>query len=501
MAIRSHIDNRFSDESRLIWLDIDSFVGARGISAGTTGQFTGLRFRRSGPAMPAGEEKPLTKSKHGRTLFWLYCAHILQCLSTTIREQAAPDMVFRLFNNDMVSSAKFLGNYDSFSGLIAFLVSPSFGGLSDQIGRKPFLLLWPVASTILSGVVASKPSKALMFIQMGVLGALVNAFETSVRCVIPDMVDGDERAIANANIGACQGAAFFLGSYLTGALSGIDPRLSMATAAGFSGLSGLLLAAGVPETMQKEKRTNFEISKANPFGFTALLRPNSEYNKPTGGAIRRLTCVFALQKTVWPGLNEQIKVYTKGQLNWQPANFARYMTLVGVGHLVGNKLTGPTLRLFGHRLHTHVANVLFAGMFAAIGSAHWGWGTNQIHAGQTLAWVAVPHAVSETAISMQADVAGNNPDGTAKIGQGKLQGDVGNLIALIKVFVPMLYGQAMAWGARNNIPGAAIFTASGWWLISSAMFLMVRKSDVDPALIKAKMAKNNAAAATAAAAK
>ena len=105
-------------------------------------------------------------------------------------------------------------------------------------------------------------------------------------------------------------------------------------------------------------------------------------------------------------------------------------------------------------MHTHVANLLFAGMFAAIGTSHMGFGTAQIHAGQTLAWVAVPHAVTETAISMQADAAGTKPDGTAKIGQGKLQGDIGNLIALIKVFVPMIYGQAMAWGARNNMPGA-----------------------------------------------
>ena len=126
-------------------------------------------LKEEGPAS-AVTLTPAEKKRSSRTLFFLYCAHILQCLSTTIREQAAPDMVFRLFNNDMVSSAKFLGNYDSFSGLIAFLVSPSFGGLSDQIGRKPFLLLWPVASTVLSGVVAAKPTKILMFIQMGECG-------------------------------------------------------------------------------------------------------------------------------------------------------------------------------------------------------------------------------------------------------------------------------------------------------------------------------------------
>ena len=44
-------------------------------------------------------------------------------------------------------------------------------------------------------------------------------------------------------------------------------------------------------------------------------------------------------------------------------------------------------------------------------------------------------------LRVQADAAGTKEDGSAKIGQGKLQGDIGNLIALIKVFVPMIYGQ------------------------------------------------------------
>lgn len=95
------------------------------------------------------------------------------------------------------------------------------------------------------------------------------------------------------------------------------------------------------------QRVPFQLKKANPFGFMDLLRAGSEYNVKTGGAIRRLTSVFALQKTVWPGLNEQIQVYTKGQLDWQPNNFARYMTMVGVGHLISNSMTGPGMAFFG----------------------------------------------------------------------------------------------------------------------------------------------------------
>ena len=66
----------------------------------------------------------------------------------------------------------------------------------------------------------------------------------------------------------------------------------------------------------------------------------------------------------------------------------------------------------------------------------------------------------------------------AGLGQGKLQGDIGNFIALIKIFVPMVYGRAMAWGSANNVPGAAIYTASIWWLASSLLFCLVRPSDI-----------------------
>ena len=61
---------------------------------------------------------------------------------------------------------------------------------------------------------------------------------------------------------------------------------AQAAAAIASALSGALLAVGVPETIKE--RSQFDVSKANPFGFTALLRGDSEYNKPTNGAIRRL---------------------------------------------------------------------------------------------------------------------------------------------------------------------------------------------------------------------
>lgn len=264
-----------------------------------------LRGKSPQPGLRRGDG--LTGAHSQATLRKLYVAHVLQCLSTTMREQAAPGMVYRLFGNDMVKSAAFLGSYDSLSGAVAFLVSPSFGSLSDCIGRKPFLLLWPAAATILSGAVAWQPHKLLLFAQMSLLGALVNAFETSVRSVIPDLVTGDTRAIANANIGACQGAAFFIGSSITGVLSALDPRLSMLGAAVTSTAAGLALLT-VPETLHGA-RTPFRLRSANPLGFLDLIRSGSEYNVKSKGAIRRLACVFTLQKTVWPGLNEQIHVY------------------------------------------------------------------------------------------------------------------------------------------------------------------------------------------------
>lgn len=233
------------------------------------------RAMESGRAASADKSEWPAGQQHGQAVLRrLYAAHVLQCLSTTLREQAAPGLVYSLFQNDMVKSAAFLGSYDSCSGLIAFMVSPSFGSLSDWLGRKPFLLLWPVASTLLSGLVAWQPVRWLLFLQMATLGALVNAFETNVRSVIPDVVSGDARAVANANIGACQGAAFFIGSGVTGVLSGVDPRLSMLAAAVSSTLAGMVLAT-VPETLRGERKP-FKLQSSNPLGFLDLLRGSSD---------------------------------------------------------------------------------------------------------------------------------------------------------------------------------------------------------------------------------
>lgn len=69
-----------------------------------TRALSAIELNMGQPATEGSSSQAATK----KTLRWLYAAHVLQCLSTTMREQAAPALVFRLFttNNvvDMVAS-------------------------------------------------------------------------------------------------------------------------------------------------------------------------------------------------------------------------------------------------------------------------------------------------------------------------------------------------------------------------------------------------------------
>ena len=74
----------------------------------------------------------------------------------------------------------------------------------------------------------------------------------------------------------------------------------------------------------------------------------------------------------------------------------------------------------------------------------------------------------ETALTKLADDAG--------IGQGKLQADLANMVAVIKILAPMIYLRAYEWGkARSNSPSYPFYLYAGYFAASSLIFSTVPK--------------------------
>lgn len=74
-------------------------------------------------------------------------------------------------------------------------------------------------------------------------------------------------------------------------------------------------------------------------------------------------------------------------------------------------------------------------------------------------------AAVETALSAHADQVG--------VGQGKMNADISNLIALMKAVMPVLYARLLGWGLERGLPGAAFLFTAGCYVSAELILCTV----------------------------
>lgn len=118
------------------------------------------------------------------------------------------------------SSGLVIGAVVATDSLLSFLLAPSWGRLSDRIGRRPVILLGLAGSAIAYTVFGLAGSLAVLFfarILSGSLGATVNVAQAA----LADTTPPEQRSRAMGLIGAAFGLAFTVGP----ALGGLASRL------------------------------------------------------------------------------------------------------------------------------------------------------------------------------------------------------------------------------------------------------------------------------------
>ena len=85
-------------------------------------------------------------------------------------------------------------------------------------------------------------------------------------------------------------------------------------------------------------------------------------------------------------------------------------------------------------------------------------------------WARYPFGVYlrpsvETALTKHADAAG--------IGQGMLQGQLANMVAVIKIIMPPIYLQSYKFGMARGIPGMPFFLYSLYFMLNAGLLLTV----------------------------
>ena len=261
------------------------------------------------------------------------------------------------------------------------------------------------------------PTVTVFRICRPITGAAVQVFFTALRSSVADLVQGSERTAVMGKMYASQMTSFCLCGLLAGRVT---------TRWGFKGgfvgsaiasaLAFVVLALGrMPETLAPANVK--PLTTVNPLSFLALFNPRGIYSRD-GKSVGKLATVLALQKgTQIPAITEARTGYLL-YLGWDPVARASYLTSVGVGGMVSYRLQGASVAFFGPRMATRLGNFAQAVMMVGTGLSRSAAG---IYASLLPGVPFAAEGAVETALSAHADLVG--------VGQGKLNGDTGNMIA------------------------------------------------------------------------
>ena len=329
-------------------------------------------------------------------------------------------------------ATKLLSLVSSASALTEILLAPVVGALSDSIGRKPVLLMTLGAVCLFNGIAAVTPYVPLIALSRFICNLVVGLFFLASGATL-----GDAYRTQPGKLAAASGTLYALvnGGFAVGiALSRFIPS-SLQWA---YGVSSVVAAAAVTvaslkvkETMTPSERVPFRLKAFNPLSCVRLLRYGSE--------MRLLALLLAV--TLQPiFMGDVLQLFAIKEWALDKGQIATLFTLIPVLGAAGNVLGGRCVKFIGVQRFTAVAtlsNILFW-----IGCC----------ISYKAALICATIGFLGPARTLGASTALTTVGASKGIPQGQLSGDRSNLIAILKVVGPAVYGQLYVRGAAAGVP-------------------------------------------------
>jgi hypothetical protein len=193
----------------------------------------------------------LLQAKADKCVDVLCSVQLLGSMSFAVLMQAQTGLVYRLARGNTELAIQVVSNVSSASSLLAFLISPALGRLSDTYGRKPFISIFPLLVAVLRSATAINPGWGTLILGQLLTATTAPVFFASIQAAVADThlpLGGSAIAVATARIQTWMGVAMMLGPLLGGQLSAIDLRLPFAASAAFGAVNVLWLQNSFDET-------------------------------------------------------------------------------------------------------------------------------------------------------------------------------------------------------------------------------------------------------------
>ena len=401
--------------------------------------------------------------KKDHSLLFIFITIFIDITGLGIIIPVIPALISELIDGSISEAATYSGWLMFSYASLQFLFAPILGGLSDQFGRRPIILLSLFGFGINYLVLAVSNSIFWLFIGrifQGIMGASL----TTASAYVADISSPEKKAQNFGLIGAAFGLGFILGPVIGGYLGQFGSRVPFLAAAIFTLLNLLYGYFMLPESLSKKNRRKFDINRANPIG---TLKSLKRYPLISG----LLVCIV-LFNIAQHATHSTWTFFTIEKFSWEESTVGYSLGFIG---LLAAIVQGGLIRVIIPKIG-NIKSVYFGMVFYIIGLilislAVEGWMIFAFVIPLSLGGISGP--------ALQGIMTNNIPDNE----QGEFQGGMTSLISLTAIFGPLIMTNLFSFYTSDKtgiyFPGApfvmgAILSVFG--LIIAVKFLS--KSDI-----------------------
>ncbi len=388
-------------------------------------------------------------------LVFLFATLLIDSIGFGIILPVMPQLIMEVTGEDL-SRAAVLGGWLLFLyAIVQFFSAPLMGNLSDRFGRRRVLLLSLLAFGLDYMLMGWAPTFGWLVLGRMIAGCVSSTWAVA-NAAIADTFPPDQRAKHFALLGAAFGGGFILGPVLGGFLGELGSRVPFYATAGLALANALFGAFFFPETLGKEKRRTFELSRANPFGAFLQIR-----RYPVVSGLVVAWFVFLIAHHALPST---WSYFTMARFDWSASQIGFSLGFVGVLMMI---VQAWLIRV--------VLDAWGPGTTAVLGLG----GAMISFLGYSLAWeswmIYLFLVLGATQGFLSPAVQGLMSARIPADAQGELQGALGSVMSLATICSPLvmtnLFGYFTSEAAPVYFPGAPYFLSFLLCVVSLVIFL------------------------------
>ncbi len=224
--------------------------------------------------------------------------------------------------------------------LMQFLMSPIWGDLSDQYGRKPILLIGILGNAVAQLLFGLSNQLWMLFAARALAGILSSATLPTAMAFIGDSTEKEDRGGGMGTLGAAMGIGMVLGPGLGGWLAeAYNLSLPFFVASGLSTLALILVLVLLPESLPDESRTKMDRLHGPQLGemWKALFGPL--------GILLLMAFVVSFGVTKFETV---FSLFAQNKFDYGPKRVSTILVFIGItSAIIQGALTGVLTRKLG----------------------------------------------------------------------------------------------------------------------------------------------------------